>query len=264
MNTRSRRVRTAPASLAVLVTLLVGAACPGGAAAQWGAETPQDAFPAWVALYDPRELLRLENENRIDELCANSTNMDRCYADAFAPSVVAHALRAGSRDDAESIGELIVVAVPGRGFSAFYFPGGRERPADDEPATPFTPDLWLADWGYGPYFHQTIVGREGDWFRLPPGPWQNEVWIERTAADEMGLLIEVRAGEILEMGGSGYVVLSAEREALVLRAEQPADMWCEPGDVPAIVPDEGIRWTRDELSDARGHLRFTIKYLKGC
>ena len=264
MNPGARRGGAVPASLAVLATGFAYAVWPVQAAGQAGGSPEDGAFAAWVALYDPPELLRLENENRIDELCGNSTTMDRCYADAFAPSVVVHALRAGPRDDAESIGELVVVAVPGRGFSTFYLPGRSERPADGEPAVPFTPDLWLADWGYGPYFHQTVVARDGDWFRLPPGPWENEVWMKRTAADEMGLFIEIRTGEILEMDGSGYVVLSAEREALVLRAEQPADMWCESGDVPTIVLDQGVRWTRDELSDARGHLRFTIKYLKGC
>ena len=76
--------------------------------------------------------------------------------------------------------------------------------------------------------------------------------------------LAITEGEIVEWNGSGWFVVAAEPEALLLRPEQPADMWCQEGNPPAIIPTEPQRFTRADLADSRGHLLLRPKYPKGC
>ncbi len=256
----SPRIALVASLPSVLAAAVLTASPLSGAAQTSGPGDPADGtFAAWVALYDPTQIGWLENANRIQELCPDTTTLDRCYAEALAPALMISALFAEPSEGSRRVGELIIAAVPGTGLSAYFASeGGRD-------AALFIPDLTLADWGYGPpYFHQTFADREGAWFQLPAGPWPGAAWLRRPNAAEEGLVLDVRAGEILELDGSSFYVIVAERDALVLRTEQPADQWCEPGDPPTLTPDSGSRWTRDELLDPLGHLRFTPKYLKGC
>ena len=126
------------------------------------------------------------------------------------------------------------------------------------------PDLYLQDFGYGPYFHQTFVRRQGDWFLLPRNPWATEVWLHRPGEQAQASVIDVQAGDIIELNGEGMVVVAAESDALSLCSEQPADLWCEEGDPPALVAVTPSRLTRPELLDGDGHLVIRPKYLKGC
>jgi hypothetical protein len=218
----------------------------------------QEGFRAWVGLYDPGQLGWLENENRLRDLCTDSSTFARCYSENLAPLVSLYSLHAEPDSSSRLIGDLIVVAVPGRGLSAHF------RAAGSQQAVRFTPDLFLQDWGYGPYFHQTISGQSGNWFRLPQVPWGEEVWLYRESESELSSVLVVRAGEIVENDGSSWYVIAAETDALLVRAEQPADLWCEEGDPPALTPTEPTRLSREALLDADGHLAIRLKYLKGC
>lgn len=218
----------------------------------------QDRFRAWVGLYDPAHLGWLENENRIQELCAQPSDLDDCYSEKLGPAVSVWTLYSGPSYSESRVGDLIVVAVPGRGFSAHF------RTVDTGRSIPFRPDLFLQDWGYGPYFHHSLSSQQGDWFQLPPEPWGQAVWLNREDARERSIVIEIRAGDILEMGGSSWFVVATESDAMSLRAEQPGDHWCEEGDPPPITSAEATRFSRAELVDPRGHLMFHLKYLKGC
>ncbi|MDH4044320.1 MAG: hypothetical protein OEW06_07665 [Gemmatimonadota bacterium] len=215
-------------------------------------------FRAWVALYAPDQIAWLENENRLGELCPDPSTLDACYANHLAPAVVVRTLYAGPDTTARVVGDLLVLASPGRGLSAHF------RAAGAAAVAPFTPDLVLRDWGYGPYFHQTFVAQRGPWFGLPAGPWAEPVWLLGDEGRDDPAVMSVRAGDIIELAGSGWLVVAAESDALVLRAEQPADMWCEEGTPPPVVPTAVTRRSRRELSDGAGHLVFRPRYLKGC
>jgi hypothetical protein len=211
-----------------------------------------------VGLHDPTYNGWLENENRIGELCADSSTLGDCYLEHLSPRISVYPLHRKPDNSSARLGDLVVVAVPGRGLSSHF------RVAGSQQGTPFTPDLFLQDWGYGVYFHQTIAEQSGDWFKLPRGPWAEEVWVHREGQMENSTVILVRPGNIIEMGGSSWFVVAAERDALFLRPEQPADLWCEEGDPPPVIPVEPTRFTRPELLDGNGHLVFRLKYLKGC
>lgn len=98
----------------------------------------------------------LENENRLGELCTDSSTLTDCYSEHLAPLVSVYPLHIEPDSSSRRIGDLIVAAVPGRGLSSHF------RVAGSRQATPFTPDLYLQDWGYGLYFHQTVAAQSGN------------------------------------------------------------------------------------------------------
>ena len=116
----------------------------------------QNGFRAWVGLYDPAHLGWLENENRFGQLCTDSSTLTDCYSEHLAPLVSVYPLHIEPDSSSRRSGDLIVAAVPGRGLSSHF------RVAGSRQATPFTPDLYLQDWGYGLYFHQTVAAQSGN------------------------------------------------------------------------------------------------------
>jgi len=220
----------------------------------------QTGFRAWVNLSDSQQISWLENENRINsgELCGESSDFSECYSLMMRPYVSVYDLFAAPDDSSRVVGELILVAVPGRGLSAHF------RAAGSEASVSFVPDLFLQDWGYGPFFHQSFSQEEDGWFQLPTDPWEEPAWLRVEEENPGSLILSVSKGDIIEIDGRGMYVISADAGSLTLRAEQPGDFWCEGGTPPPIIPSETVQLPRSELIDSRGHLRFRLKYLKGC
>ncbi|MDH3297766.1 MAG: hypothetical protein OEM96_05770 [Gemmatimonadota bacterium] len=217
----------------------------------------QEGFRAWVGLFDPVDVRWLENENRLGELCTDPATLAACHARSLGPKVAGYDLYQLPSEVSGRVGVLVVVATPGRGLSAHFRAMGRFV------STTFVPDLFLQDWGYGPYFHQTLAAEQDGWIRLPPGPWPTDVWLRRGPGGGFPI-ITVQGGDIIEMDDAGWYVVAAEPDALLLRPEQPADHWCEEGEPPVLQGRAATRFTRPQLLDAGGHLRFRMKYLKGC
>jgi len=226
--------------------------------AQQSAETTEIG---WVGLFNGDLVEWLENENRLQSLCANlSRTADEylCRDEKLAPKVHVVRLRAGPSENAAPAGSLLVIATPGKGLRALFVSvrGG--------PATEFRPDLFDGDWGYGPYFHETFLERRATWFRLPEGPFLNGTWINAT---DFGGEPEVRLLETQQIVSSplgDLLVLGIERGVLRARLEQDADMWCEPGKRPPLRPWQEIRIPVSDLYTPTGHLRLHKKYTRGC
>lgn len=89
------------------------------------------------------------------------------------------------------------------------------------------------------------------------------MWLD-LGREGQGTLISVGSGDIIELAGHGNYVVEAGPDVLVLRDEQPADMWCEAGDPPPLVVAALRRVSRKDLSDSVGHLVFRPRHLKGC
>jgi hypothetical protein len=213
---------------------------------------------AWVGLFN-RELIQwLENENRLAELCSPAEGPERwadCKEAHLEPKVQVIFVRAQPRDDAPLLGTISIVALPGRGLRAFASAQGT--------ATPFTPDLFDVDWGYGPYFHQTILERRGSWYRvpiesLPPG------WIDAATWTDSVDVQTVHAGDIIRTARGDVTVLAVGKGELRVRPEQDADMWCGTGKAPPLTRWDEVRIPFRELLDRRGHLLITKKYTRGC
>jgi hypothetical protein len=234
--------------------------CPGVSGPAAGGPTPgSDSFPAWVPLFD-RELVDwLSNEYRASDLCAaEGGDFGQCYVRLMEPLVKVLPVRRSRSIAAPSVGEVILIAVPGKGLTAHINTDDREE------APRWTTDLYDPDWGYGPYLHQTFLAREGNWFLIPAGPFDEPMWILLESGHAYPEVMEIRSGDILDFEGEGWFVIEARHEALTLRREQDSDMWCQPEDPPPVTPAPTRTLTRSELSDAQGHLLIRPKYLRGC
>jgi hypothetical protein len=214
--------------------------------------------PAWVGLYNLELLGWLENQNRLSELCTaaqGSAEWHACRDAKMEPMIQVIMARSQPGDEAAVVGTIVLVAAPGRGLRAFASAGGK--------AAAFTPDLYDVDWGYGPHFHQTILGRQGSWFRLAIDALP-AAWINSAAWTSQVDVRTVNEGDLLRTKWGDMFVLGAENGVLRMRPEQKADMWCEAGDPPPLEPWTEIRIPFADLYDEKGHLLLATKYTRGC
>lgn len=222
----------------------------------------QVEFEAWVGLYDEDLLSWLENENLMSTLCdldSGSPEALTCVQERLRPLVRNWPVFSTPDAAAPALGWITLVAVPGWGLDAFWT-------AVETPDAPvhFVPDVYDRDWGYGPYYHQSILERRGDWFLLPAVPFSTSVWIHRPAP-RLQSVLSVSSGEIVEISGEGWMVLSASGDGFEARPEQRADLWCgiEP-EPPAVEPYESRFFSAAELRNARGAYIMRPKYTRGC
>jgi hypothetical protein len=225
-------------------------------------EQPKSREPGWVGLFSTDMLGWLENENRLSALCGEPSvdrieEWTKCQAEKTSPAIFALPVMREPDPGAERLGTIIVSAVPGSGLTAHYLPVGESR------AQAFTPDLCDRDWGYGPYFHQTILEREDGWFLLPEDPFPEAVWVEIGRAGEPRVE-RPYAGEVVGTAAGDMVVLEVVDGSVRVRPEQPADMWCDEGDPPPLEPFKETILTPADLYDQKGHLTIRPKYLRGC
>jgi hypothetical protein len=216
-----------------LAVLLLGLAAAGAALAQ---PAPHPRI-GWIGLYTPALVEWLENPQ------ANGRPKEHVIK-----------LRASPSKRAAARGEIVVVATPGRGLQAYY------RASAKAPKKPFVPDLYDADWGYGPHFHQTFVRRHRGWYQLPADPLTQPAWLE---VGDLAVRL-LAPHEILSAPQGDLFVLGIEGNALRARLEQEADAWCKAGDPPPLQPAEELRIPLRELYGPDGHLRIRPKYLRGC
>lgn len=230
-----------------------------GAAAQ----RPQDLHEAgWVSLYNFELLAILENENRLSELCppaiTDAQARSRCHREMLEEKTLRLILRSAPSERATAEGAIIVRATPGAGLRAFY------QAADAEEPKEFVPDLFDRDWFYGPYFHQTFLERQGDWFLLPATPHHNAAWVNLHHVSSQPQVHLLAADSIVTSPQGDLMILGVERDHLRVRAEQPADLWCEEGNPPPLQPGTEFKLPVEELYTAEGHLTIAVKYMRGC
>jgi hypothetical protein len=236
---------------AVIVSLASGRAQPRG-----------DDSVGWVALYSDALVSWLENDNAMKQLCAahesQTTAWYACERAFLAAKTHVVRLHRDPNPQGAPAGDLIIVALPGKGLQAFYAtqPGG--------PGVAITPDLHDGDWGYGPYFHATVVERRGTWVRLPEDPFPADAWLDTGALATADPLRWVRPGDIVTSPRGDLYVTGVNGGEVRARLEQPADMWCDASPAPPITASAEIRLAGADLYTATGHLRLHLKYTRGC
>lgn len=216
----------------------------------------------WLGLFTDELIGWLENENRMAEICTapeHSVEWHACREAKLQPLVEVIPVHAQPRAASRRLGEVVIASIPGKGLNAF-------ASAADRKPVPFTPDLYDADWGYGPWFHQTVLERRGPWFRLPL-PNIGAGWLDLRRYDQQEVDHRVRrleAGDIVSIPDGDMTFLGMANGAARFRREQKADMWCDAGEAPALSPWQEQRIPLARLRDADGRLRIRYKYTRGC
>ncbi len=228
-----------------------------------GAGQPSSpSFIGWVGLFTHDLVDWLENENRLAMLCpdqaSHSVEWARCRDTVLRPKVLSLRLRSDSSPHAPIIGDLLIEATPGKGLRAYYLP------ATGDPAVAFEPDLRDGDWGYGPYFHETVVERRDTWVRLPEGPFPKTAWLDTSALEGEASLRPLETGDIVTSPAGDLCVLAVEHGTVRARPEQERDMWCDEEPRPPLEPYAAVRLGAKDLFTPTGHLRLHIKYTRGC
>ena len=215
----------------------------------------------WVGLFNSEMIAWLENENQMANLCPDTLPSDRksqCEAERRRPKQWEIGVFAIPSEGTHRIGRIIVTATPGRPLVTSFQESGSSI------QRPFQTDLYLEDWGYGPYFHQTIVEQRGPWFLLPKNPFPAPAWINLNDISKEFDTQTVEVGGIYELETKSIVIVAYSQSGIVVRQEQPADMWCRDGDPPPLIPSETVEIKYQDLFDKDGHLKIRIKYVKGC
>jgi hypothetical protein len=224
--------------------------------------TNPDEIFGWMGMFNPALVAHLENDNQLAKLCppqGDSAAVAQCRLEKLAPESLTVRLWSEPATTSQSVGSLLMIATPGKGLSAFFLA------ADGTPAVRVEPDLYDADWGYGPpYFHLSIAEDRRPWVRLPQDPLPPNTWVNVDDIS-MELITEwLAVGNIVKSPFGDLYIKSIDSSGVVARAEQPADMWCGSGAAPppALSPD--ILVPRDSLFTPTGHLRVHVKYTRGC
>jgi hypothetical protein len=170
------------------------------------------------------------------------------------------------KKDSARLGTIRIAAIPGYGFT-FHFQKTRTKNWIS-----FEPDIYLKDFGNTPYFHQTLLEKEGDWAFIPMmaerGWIHTEVFISSgphsKSLQDSELYLGLDPEKVYLYEGESIKIVELKERTFTYRAEQPADMWCEASPAPAIeeVPLKELKYS--DLYDDEAHLKIKPKYMKGC
>lgn len=251
-----------------LLTAFLLALLPGGllmpapSIAKDNAPVPYKAL-GWVGLFDDSILDWLDKEDfqlreRCDDDAENEADLKTCLGRHLKPILLSIPLRSKPDGQSSPRGSIEIEAIPGDGIRAFYRPpeGGRRQK--------FTPDLFLNDFSYGPYFHQTMLDRQGNWVKLPPHPFPAPVWIHLADLEGEPDFIFLESGMIVTFQERGYVIEDVKPTFVTLRKEQEADMACNSRIPPPRKPMPRAKVPLADLYDEDMHLLLDIRYPKGC
>jgi len=271
---------SSPAALGTLFMVLAVAASPiraQDAAPQQQEDGALDARPEWVLLAPWEAFGWAENRNRMSQLCSarerpEGESQAACFNRILQPRVWSLPLHEGPDATSTSRGSLLIVATPGEPVRPLILAKGEAE------AVPFVPDLYDPDFGYGPWFHQTLLAEKDGWYLLPFGPpLAGRAWLELRRIDERPEIFPLQSERIYWASGrlaerpaiaspvGATVVVSVDEDAVLLRPERPADMACGE-EVPADDGEEPapVRVPFHELYDEAGHLLLRIRYTRGC
>lgn len=211
----------------------------------------------FVSLWD-HEKAKVEGLNRINELCKDENYSRACLEKYLTPTVSILPLYT-EPNGSKPFAVYSVKFAPGEGGKISYLN------LTDGSTARFDPDMFDPDWGYGPpYFHQTLLNKKGDWYEVSLPLFvdgRTSGWVQ--LANEPDVL-SLAKGNVVIFNSRAYTIVEVKADEVLLRDEQPADMWCEPGDAPALEAFETISVPLKQLYTNNCQLRLHIAYTRGC
>lgn len=218
--------------------------------------TNLSAAPQWLGLFHWDLIAWLDNPHRLAEICP--ANKAECLANAKKEKVLTLELHAKADKASSLLGNLVIIALPGKGlYHAFKPVGGK--------AQPFKPDWHDSDWNYGPFYHQSVSAQQDNWFQLPSNPFPQAVWLDATPLKgKRGFPVaKLDDHKVYLLDGEGVVITQVAADKISLRPEQPIDMPCD-GDEDPLEEGTEKSIPYADILDADGHFKLKPKYMRGC
>lgn len=215
---------------------------------------------AWAPLFDSKLLDWLENENRIEYLCPKDmqpAHRRHCIKTMLAPKESTLQLYAHSDRHSAMLGSLHTRYQPGKPLQIIY------RSEKQKKEIEFTPDLYDSDWGYGPWFHQTIQARKGSWIQLPARPFATPVWFDSATLSGFEPML-LNQGDFVRANGSAWLVVEISNAILRVRQEQASDLACNAEEDQKNAEPQTVDFSFKSLLDADSHWKLTFSYMRGC
>jgi len=216
----------------------------------------------WIGLYSAELVDWLENENRLGALCSAHQSESQpwyaCREELLKPKVHVVRLKTAPNRQGRPGGDLIIESTPGKGLRAYYVP------AEGGAAVPLIPDILNSDWGYGPFFHHSIVERRGSWLRLPEAPLPKGTWLDMSDLGPAANPTWLAPEDIVESPLGDLYIIDVANGRVRARPEQEGDMWCDADPPPPVAPFRALSLGASDLYTSTGHLRLRLKYTRGC
>lgn len=224
------------------------------------ADASKSSLIGWVGLWNEEMVEWVENQNRIYNLCPKSLTQDayeKCRRTNLSKKVWAIETYSGPDKKSGKIGEIKITVNPGNPFiSSFESSSGK--------ISQFEPDLYEQDWGYGPFFHQTVLEQRGDWFRIPLTTSNSSAWINLKASIQHVDIITINEGTVYTLDSASIVITNIAENSVSYRVENESDMWCDTGSPPQQPKSTTKTIKINELYDMYNHLKLDVKYKRGC
>lgn len=222
--------------------------------AQAGCALPINTPYAAIALFKPALHTRLFNSAVLKDLCP--TGAPDCTAQALAPYT--DKIPVYDAPSGHIIASLNITYTPDKGITAVMVQGPK--------TIPYTPPIYDADFGYGPWYHATLLDQNGPWQNIALPSIQSG-WVNMPDADVIRM-DKMRTDEnlgIYTLNGRNIVPVTSSNTALTVRDEQPAhDMFCDIGTPPALAPFKTQSIPLDKLYDDACNLLLVPAYMRGC
>lgn len=213
---------------------------------------------SFVSLWNDEAAANLENLNQLETLCPEGDKTADCLQKALQPNL--RTIPIFSAPEAKQpLGAFITLFTPGKGASLSYL--------DLQTPQGFTidtePDMFDPDWGYGPYFHQTLISQQGDWYEVavPSAPHKTG-WVQ--LKNNPDILTLEKGGRLVTLASRSYAIADIKDDYILLRDEQPADFACGAENPPPLEDFTPIKVPLAELYTNSCQLRLKVGYTRGC
>ncbi len=241
-------------NLITLTILLISMATYSGFAQSKCSLPIKTPFSA-IALYKHDLTGWLENENRMNEICP--TQDKACVVKALLART--DKMSVYDHPAGKIIANLEVVYTPGKGMTTNLTQDGKTYP--------FKPPIYDNDWGYGPYFHATMLDQQGAWKQIVLPSIQSG-WVELPEAEILELAqykesVYTLLGSITP-SRPVFVIVKSNNESLTVRDEQPSDMDCAAGGSPPLAPFKEQVIPLSHIYDDNCNLLLVPAYPRGC
>lgn len=190
----------------------------------------------------------INNENRLNEMCP--TRDEDCITNALLAKI--DKIPVYDHPYGKAIAHLEVTYAPRQAITVALIKEGK--------VFPFTPPIYDGDWGYGPWFHATLLDQNGVWKNIALPSIQNG-WVELPEAEILQL---TDTENVYSLKDRHIVILKSNETSLIIRDEQPADMWCEGGTPPPLTPFKKQTVLINQVYDDQCNLLLSIPYTRGC